>query len=245
MTPIAFEDVTVQPSVIDRETWGMHFEKYLTYIDKQKGWAVFQDDLNKGETLVSSVAQHGFKAIGAHKLLEGLALNPHVATWRHWVALQKVQAVAKIIGEEYKAGDYDRIVVFAWRKLIMQELQWALHKEGVRAVQIYANSNPIRKGRALKKFAKGDVGAAILRIDAATPVVDIASASQVAFLETDWSSLASNMQAVLRVHNGEQMEPVNVRFFSTAGTYDEKVQRLCKQMLRRALTDEGEDFLRE
>ncbi len=245
MTPLTFEDVAVPASPVDRETWGIHFDKYLTYMDKEKGWQVFLDDLNKGETLVSSVAQHGFKAIGAGKLLEGLSRNPHVATWRNWMALQKLPATAKIISDEMDAGQYDRIVVFVGRDRIGRELSWLLRDRGIISVHIVTYMSTRRRAAALKKFAEGKAGAGIVRVEAATADVDLTSASQVAFVETDWSSLASNMQAVLRVHNGDQKAPVNVRFFATAGTYDEKVQRLSKQMLRRALTDEGEDFLRE
>lgn len=236
MTPITFTERAVEPTEVPREVWRMHFEKYTTYVDPAKGRQAFLDDLAKGEAMVNALASHGFRAHGADKILEGLSDNPYVRTWRRWVALQKVPGIARVVGDELDLDMYKKIVLFAVYKDVMEELQTALREHGV--VRLFGGTPWDKREKLLKKFAKDKrCRVMICRVDAAGTAVDLTAASQVGVVECDWRSTANNVQALMRVYNAKQENPVTARYFTIADSLDEKVQRLAKLTVRNFLSE--------
>jgi len=162
------------------------------------------------------------------------APNSHdtpVATMRRYVGLQKVAAIAETVREEMLAGAYDKLVIFAWHKAVLDELRERLDKPlGMKL--LYGGTDPVRRQQIIdlfqERFKPRIIGC---NMNAAGTAIDLTRASQVIFAESDWTP-ATNAQAAARCHRHGQTEPVNVRVASLAGSLDEQVQAVVARKMR-------------
>lgn len=227
LPPIRFNDVVVEPAVVDNFKWQIHFDNYLSY--GPRGRQVFQEDVAKAEQKVRVLVDDMGMGADSMKILEGLAGKPEVKSLRRWVGLQKVGSVLEIIKSELDNNAYDKIVLFAVHKDVIEELAEGLRKYGV--AKIYGGTPPQKRDKLVQKFQNdARVRVFVGQVVAAGTAITLTAASEIALVECDWVP-GNNAQAVMRVHRIGQTKRVNCRVFGMTG-YDEKIQRVLKQRLR-------------
>jgi len=227
LPPIRFNDVVVEPAVVDNFKWQIHFDNYLSY--GPRGREVFNQDVAKAELKVRTLVEDMGMGADSMKILEGLAGKPEVKSLRRWVGLQKVGSVIELIKAELDANAYHKIVLFAVHRDVIEELGEGLRKYGVS--KIYGGTPPQKRDKLVQRFQNDQKTRVFVgQIIAAGTAITLTAASEIALVECDWVP-GNNAQAVMRVHRIGQTKPVNVRVFGMVG-YDERIQRVLKQRLR-------------
>lgn len=224
---IRYNDVTVEPSVVDNFKWSTYFDNYLSY--GPRGRDVFNQDVAKAERMATTLLDGLGTGADSMKVLDGLQGRPEVKSLRRWIGLQKVPAVIEIIKAELDANAYDKIVIFGVHRDVIEELEIGLKKYG--AAKIYGGTPAHKRQRIVDNFQKDPKKRVFIgQTVAAGTAITLTAACEVAVVEADWTP-GNNAQAVMRVHRYGQTRPVNVRFFGMVG-YDEKVARVLKQRAR-------------
>lgn len=221
---IFFQDVVVEPGPVNLDT-EISFIKYVFPKDNKD---LLDKRLAHELQLVESAAKTvGFSRDGM-KVLEGLANS--VATLRRYTGLQKLQSAADIIEQELENNAYDKIVLFAVHQSVIEGLRQRLKKFG--AVTLYGQTNLETRQKNIDAFQnKPHCRVFIGNIKAAGTAITLTAASQVAFIEQEWTP-ADMAQAAMRCHRIGQTRPVFVRFFSLSNSIDEKITAALKRKTR-------------
>lgn len=159
-----------------------------------------------------------------------------MASIRRLTGMAKAAAVAKLLDEELSAGAYDKVIVFAHHRAVIEHLEHALRDFS--PVVITGATPPGVRQAAIDSFqASPKVRVFIGQIQAASTAITLTAASQVVFAEASWTP-ADNAQAAKRAHRIGQTRPVMVRMIGLAGSIDEAVtsvlarkSRLVSQLL--------------
>lgn len=156
-------------------------------------------------------------------LLKLEAIAESVPMYRRYVGLQKVAPVAELISQQLEAQAYDKIVLFAWHRDVIEGLRAALAKHG--AVTLYGGTPAGERQKRVDRFqtdprCKVFIG----QIKAAGTVIGLHAAHHGLIVEPSWVP-ADNEQAMFRMDNPLQAEQITVQFVSVAGPGDEGVTR--------------------
>lgn len=152
------------------------------------------------------------------------------ATLRRYVGLQKASVAAALIAAELEAKAYDKIVVFAHHKAVIEELDEALKPWG--PVTLYGGTPEGKRQERIDRFQKDpDCHVFIGQTIAAGTAITLTAADQVMLLEQDWVP-ANNAQAVKRCHRIGQDRPVFVRVVTLADSIDERIQAALTRKTR-------------
>lgn len=224
LPPIRFNEVTVEPAVVDNFKWSTYFDNYLSY--GPRGRTVFNEDVAKAENTVKTLlADVGMGAPG-QMVMEGLGQKPEIKSLRRWVGLQKVGSVIEMIAAELEANAYPKIVLFGVHRDVIEELEIGLKKYG--AVKIYGGTPAVKRDKHVRRFQNDPKCRVFIgQVQAAGTAITLTAASEIGMVEADWTP-GNNAQAIMRVHRIGQTQKVNCRFFSLVG-YDEKITRVLKQ----------------
>ena len=227
---IFYSDLVVEPAVVDEE---MFFPDY--YLTKQV--ELLHDKLRQERTAVEAVLNTTGTGRDGLRIMEGMAKS--VSTLRRYIGLQKTPAVIDIIKGELESNAYDKLVIFAIHRDVIESLRVGLSK--FKPVTLYGGTPADKRQQNIDKFVKdkrckvfiGNIQAAGTGIDKLQTVCHNA-----VFLETEWVP-GLNAQAVMRLHRiGAMGMPVNVRIVSVADSLDEQIARV----LRRKTKDLTEIF---
>lgn len=240
LPPIMFSDTVVEASMPDDRSLFTAFTTYLSY-QPERRMQVFRDDMAKQEHLLKTLAESGI-GLGygfghdaspeAFKILEGL--QNKVKSYRKWIGIQKTPKVIEMIRAELEANAYEKIVVFGVHMSVIEMLQFGLKDYG--AVSLWGGTPAEKRGRIIKKFQENPKCRVFVgQIVAAGTAITLTAAHNVAVVEADWTP-ANNQQAVMRCHRIGQTKPVSVRFFSLAGSIDERIQQVLRRKTK-VLTD--------
>jgi len=225
LSPLKFEEVTVEPVPPSRDVQMMYFDSYIMNLDK------LAPDLaaarRQVETLVGTGPTTGNAAESTIKILEGLSGRHEVKQLRKWIGLEKVPAVVAMVKAELEANQYDKIALFGCHKAALEELRYGLRMFGAHIV--YENTPQMKRHRNDKAFQMDPRRRVIVR-QLSAPPAPLTAACQVGVVEADWIA-HRNAQAVLQVHQKGQTRPVTVRFFMVQG-FDAAVMRALKQRAR-------------
>jgi SWI/SNF-related matrix-associated actin-dependent regulator 1 of chromatin subfamily A len=153
--------------------------------------------------------------------VETLAGIP-TSTLRRYMGLQKVPPLVDLVISELEAGAYNKLVIFAMHKAVIEELRFRLRDYG--AVTLYGGTAPAARQKNIDKFQDPDSNCRVFigQVHAAGTAISLTAAHHVLFAEYDWVP-GNNAQAMMRCHRIGQGLPVNVRFAVAAGVIDEKV----------------------
>jgi SWI/SNF-related matrix-associated actin-dependent regulator 1 of chromatin subfamily A len=208
--------------------------------------AELSEILRKQETLLSmmleNVEEHtGSKQLYTIKTLEGLANS--VSTLRRYNGLKKVAQVIEAVSFELEHGDYEKIVIFAIHRDVIEQLRKGLIK--FNPVTLYGGKTDEKKQQAVDRFQNDKrVKVFIGNIQAAGTTVNLTKANNVLFVEQDWVP-GNNAQAMMRVHRIGQTKPVLVRFATIKDSLDEKIDNILRRKSRELVAifdDEPEEF---
>lgn len=227
LPPIRYNDVTVEPAPVDNFKWSLYFDNYLSYGARAR--SVFSEDMAKAEVKLKTLTDGLGMGTDSMKILEGLAGRPEIKSLRRWVGLQKVGSVVELIKSELENNAYDKIVLFAVHRDVIEELEIGLKKFG--AAKIYGGTPPAKRDKLVQRFQNDPKCRVFIgQVQAAGTAITLTAAAEVAMVEADWTP-GNNAQAVMRVHRIGQTRKVNCRFFQLPG-YDERIQRVLKQRTR-------------
>jgi len=233
LPPIRYDQVVVEAGEVDIDT----ADSFVQYVFPKDRRAELEDELNRQRQTVDGAMQlhverHELrdKGFGNQQLRTLESLSDSVATLRRWTGLQKVENTAAILADELKNDAYDKIVVFAVHRDVIEGLRERLKKH--KPVVIYGGTNPEKRQRHIDRFQNDPKCRVFIgNIQAAGVAVTLTAACEVAMVEQSWVP-GENAQAVMRCHRIGQERPVRVRIFNLADSFDESVGRALKRKVR-------------
>lgn len=231
LPPMLFSDVVVEATEPDIHVW---FPNVTLKIDTK---AEVMAGIAKEEQALQSILDLTGKGGDGSDALAALQ-NAKTTTSRRWTVLKKIPAICEMITEELLSNAYAKIVIFAWHRDAIKYLHLKLKQFNPQVV--YGGTPALQRDRCVHKFKTyGQVRVFIGNIQAAGVAIDLSCAQEVAFVEASWVP-GENAQAAMRVHHLKQTAPVRVRFFSLAGSVDERIQDILRRKTRdlTALFDE-------
>lgn len=164
------------------------------------------------------------------RMLEGLAGS--VSTLRRYHGLQKVAPTLELIASEIALKSYEKIVVFAIHRGVVDALARGFRKKGFGVVVLNGDSTPNQKQRAQEDFnAKKEVQIFIGNIISAGTNITLAAAHDVLVVESDWVP-GNNAQAVKRCGHILKLNEISVRFVALANPLEERVTRVIEKKTR-------------
>jgi len=218
---VKFEYLTVEAGPVDEQ---LHFDD-------------FQHAPATPEVLHRKIAQQNGILQAALQLTglggEGVAflesIRDKVTVTRRYTGLSKLPAVVQIVGDELASNAYQKIVIFAVHKSVVEEIRWQLRR--FHPVSLYGATPANKRQKNIDTFVNdpecrifvGNVESGGTGVDGLQRVCD-----QCMFIEQDWVP-GRNAQAVMRLNRIGQTKPVTVRIVEVANSTDEMVQRALKR----------------
>ncbi len=221
LPPIHFDHVTVEagPVDLDIDPW------FVAYVFPNDVRHELKAKLDKETTLLKSVLQAAKMGTDGLRVLE--AISKSVSTLRRYTGLQKLKAIKELVTEELSENYYDKIVIFAIHRSMIDGLRIAL--KNFKPVTLYGGTPPHKRQKNIDKFMKDPIHRVFIgNIQACGTAITLTSANQVLFAECDWSP-SYNSQAAMRCHRVGQNKPVFVRFVGLADSIDEKINQILKR----------------
>ena len=217
---ILYEHVLVDASPVDLEL-NTSFTQYIVNKNQDDLFAQLEQE---AKVLTSMMEQVGTRANDA---ITGLsALQAHIATLRRYTGIQKVPACIDLIKQELDRNDYDKIVIFAIHRDVIEGLRVGLAKYG--AVTVYGGTPPEQRQKNVIRFQKNSKYRVFIgNIQSAGTAITLTAAHNMLFVEQSFVP-GENAQAVMRCHRIGQTKPVYVRFAGIAGSIDEQVAKALK-----------------
>jgi SWI/SNF-related matrix-associated actin-dependent regulator of chromatin subfamily A-like protein 1 len=213
--------VVVEPGEVDLPIQSS-FAQYFYPHDKT---AELFEKLRKETEILDTINERLRFTKDGMKALEALASS--VSTLRRYVGLQKVEPVAELVASELKSKAYEKVVIFAIHRDVIEGLRIKLSK--FKPVTLYGGTVPESRQRNIDKFMNNPKTQVFIgNIIACGTAITLTSAHQVIFLEQDWVP-GNNAQAAMRCHRIGQQHPVAVRFIGLADSLDEKISRVLKR----------------
>lgn len=161
-----------------------------------------------------------------------------IATLRRITGIAKAHTVAQLVAEELRAGEYDKIILFAYHSDVLAILAERLFDHGV--VIIDGKTSEKKRLEAERRFQQDmNVRVMLGQIIAASTTITLHAAAEVGLVEMSWSP-HDNAQAIKRAHRYGQKKTVRARAFTLAGSIDEDVGRVLARKTRMTLEILGE-----
>lgn len=221
---LTYDVVPVEASPVDYKLWYSKIQ--LGFQTEDQLLAELADEVRTTERVLNLLHDqwdHAATALGA--------LQVSTSNSRRFTGLQKVPNVVELIKHELLEGHYQKIVLFAWHRDVVEFLRISLRE--FNPVTLYGGQLLTRKDAHIQSFQKNPkTRVMIANITAAGVAIDLTAASEVAFVEASYVP-SDNAQAVMRVHRYPQKQPVRCRFFALHGSNDD----LVMQILRRKTKD--------
>lgn len=184
-----------------------------------------EEKLKKERDLVDYVFREQTASGNGLRALEALA--PSVSTLRRYTALQKVQAIYEVIVDELENKAYEKLVIFAIHRDVIELLRMKLAHYG--CLTLYGGQDDNKKQKNIDLFQNSKKKRIMIaNIHAAGTSITLTAAHNVIFAEQDWVP-GNNAQAVMRCHRIGQKNPVSVRVFCLAESIDELVSKALKR----------------
>lgn len=235
LPPITFEQLVVKAGDVNLQDH-KSFIEYVTPFDRSK--ALF-DDMEKQtellKTFLSTVPPN------SHYANEGLQSMEHsLSTLRRFIGLQKVEPTIKFVTRELEDNEYEKLVIFAVHRDVVEALRIGLEKFGV--VTLYGGTPPAKRQKHIDGFQRNKkIRVFIANIHAAGTAITLTAAHDVLFVETTWTP-SDMAQALMRCHRIGQKHSVHVRTVSLYNSIDEKITQTVQRKVRElsALYGQGE-----
>lgn len=222
LPPITYGHVSVEPGLVDVEILPS-FTQYFMPTDRR---GELNLELKRQQDLLTSV-EANLKPNQDDKLRALAAISDSVSTLRRYIGLQKCDASIEIISSELAANAYEKIVIFAIHRDVIETMRLGLKDFG--AVVLYGNTDPSKRQANIDRFQNNPKCRVFIgNIHAAGTAITLTKSHHVTFVEQDWVP-GNNAQAVMRCHRIGQDKPVSVRFIVLDGTLDAKIGFILKR----------------
>lgn len=202
------------------------FLKYVVPYDRTKE---LEEELKKELGVVENLLNGNYMTDQLVELLK--AHSKSISTLRRYTALQKLEPATGLIAEELEAGAYRKCVIFAHHKAMIEGAR--IYLERFKPVTLYGGSNPLKVEENLRKFKDPNNRTRVFigNILAAGTSIDLSVANHIFFLEESFVP-GDNMQAAMRCGGPNQKNPVFVRNFCLANSFDRRVQEIIREKMR-------------
>lgn len=212
---IYYQSLVVEAGPVDLD---IDFTDYVTPHDQRE---MLFKKLEKERDLLRDVLKLTKTGDDGLKAME--ALTKSLSTLRRYTGLQKVQAVTDLVAAELITNAYDKIVIFAIHRGVIEALRDTFWRMRMRPVTLYGNTTPEKRQRNIDLFQKDPKTRVFIgNILAAGTAITLTASHQVLFVEQDWVP-GNNAQAAMRCHRIGQKRPVFVRFVGLGNSIDERI----------------------
>lgn len=224
LPPIYFTDIVVPPGKVDLDITA----SFVQYVWPHPREHELHAQLEKERMMLeNSVKVLGLRLNGL-KMLQSIASS--LSSLRRYTGLQKVETCAELVKLELIAEKYNKIVIFAIHRDVIENLRVALQK--FNPLTLYGGTPPDKRRRNIEKFQTYPrFRVFIANIQAAGTAISLTAADQVLFVEQDWVP-GNNAQAAARCHRMGQKNTVFVRFAGLANSIDQKISQALKAKTR-------------
>lgn len=224
---ITFQEIQVAKGAVDIELQAS-FTQYVFPVDRREELVA---RLESEEAAIATVVERLGDSEAAMQALE--AMSKSVATLRRYRGLQKVEAVVALLKEELESNAYEKLVIFAVHRDVIEGLRVGLIDFS--PVTLYGGTEENRKQINIDRFQKDDkTRVFIANIIAAGPSITLTRAHNIVFVEQDWVP-GNNAQAAMRCHRIGQKNAVLVRTISLDDPIDERISNALKKKTRQLL----------
>jgi SNF2 family DNA or RNA helicase len=225
LPPITYGHVNVEAGPVDLEILPS-FTEYFLPVDRRQELKI---ELERQANLLSTVIEN-MKPNQDDKIRTIASISDSVSTLRRYIGLQKCRDAIEIIKGELESGAYEKIVIFAIHRDVIETMRLGLRDFG--AVVIYGGTDPEKRQKNIDRFQTNPKCRVFIgNIHAAGTAITLTSAHHVTFVEQDWVP-GNNAQAIMRCHRIGQENPVSVRFIVLDGTLDAKIGYILKAKTR-------------
>lgn len=229
LPPLRFGTVIVEPGPVDLE---LEFTDY--FIPGFEREAELRANIERqGRVIEDGMKLAGEANAGVRATLEflkAMAGRESSGLWRRFVGLQKVEPVAQLVKEEFEIGAYEKLVIFAWHRGVIEGLRTRL--AAYKPVTLYGGTDAEKRERNIQKFQRDPKCRLFIgNIQAAGTNITLTAASDVLVVEPDWVP-GNNAQAIMRCHRIGQTRPVLARFVALAGGADERISNVLRRKTR-------------
>jgi SNF2 family DNA or RNA helicase len=164
----------------------------------------------------------------AEKAIDKLeSIYDSVATLRRYTGILKIENTAKLLEEELDANLYQKVVVFAHHRDVVEGIRHALRK--FNPVTVYGGTPPEKRQKNIDKFQNNPRCRVFIgNIAAAGTGITLTASSQLVMLEQSWVP-GDNAQAIKRCNRIGSKEPLNVRIVSLPDSLDQKIVSTLKR----------------
>lgn len=153
-----------------------------------------------------------------------------LARLRRLVGVVKAPIVADIIHDELKGNAYEKIILFAWHREVLDALETRLRDFGVCCIR-GGQTDRVRQAMVDAFQTEAGCRVALVQIAAGHHTITLHAAHHVAMVEQSWTP-DINFQAIKRAHRKGQTQPVLARCFGLAGTIDAGLNRVLVRKTR-------------
>lgn len=220
LPPISYEDIYVEATPVDLEIYSSTFadslgstETYMRRLTEEK------EMVERGLLVLESTGETAY--------LEQVFNS--VATLRRHNGLAKMPELIKQIARELQANEYEKIVIFAVHRDVIEGIREGLKFYG--SVTLYGGTSPKKRQRNIDKFMSDPKCRVFVgNVQAAGTAITLTSASEILLAEWPFTP-GPILQAIKRVWRRTQTVPVRCRFASIKDSIDEKITYAYKRKL--------------
>jgi SWI/SNF-related matrix-associated actin-dependent regulator 1 of chromatin subfamily A len=164
------------------------------------------------------------------EMLAVVNASPHSATVRRLTGVIKVQAALAELRVELAESQGDKLIVFAVHRAVIDALELGLAGYGVVCID---GEKPRDERPDLIKQFQTDPRTRVFvgQISIASEAIELTAASNVWFIESDWTPKTMH-QAASRAHRYGQPSSVNARILALEGSIDVAIARVLERKVR-------------
>jgi SWI/SNF-related matrix-associated actin-dependent regulator 1 of chromatin subfamily A len=156
--------------------------------------------------------------------------DPHIASFRKACGLAKARPLAEMVAEELRAGEYHKIVIFAYHREVLARMFEVLQPFNPR--MIMGGMGDKRVLEAYTSFQdKPNVRVILGQINACSTTITLTAAHQVLFAEQSWVP-SDNEQAIYRLRRIGQKSQINARIAFLVRSIDEAINRSISRKVK-------------
>lgn len=172
--------------------------------------------------------------------------NEHVSKLRALIAEAKAPGYARLVIDELKRGEIDKLVVMAHHKKAIRIVRDEIQKAGMLAEEITGETSDKMREKYVRSFQDDPKGLRVVvgNIQAAGTGLTLTAACRLDMLESSWTP-TDNVQAVRRVRRRGQMRPTFARFVTLNKSFDQTVSEIVTRKANTIVRITGKDNLQE
>jgi len=217
---ISFHDVVVDAGEIDLNA----DDKFMEYVREGR-----LGDLDVKLELERKLLQQILDGNGAStNIIEALKMVAKgIATLHRYSGLQKVQPVVELVNQELESGAYEKIVIFAVHRNVVEGLRQQLSQWN--PVTVYGGTDPKKVEKRIASFQNDKRTRVFIgNIQSAGTGITLTASSEILMVETNYVP-ADIMQAIHRVRRIGQTKHVRARIVSLSNSIDQKINEIVRK----------------